>query len=116
MYFVSDAKGSIWMGGSRWRQMRRREVRALKRETATLRILGGGACHSDASPKVGRAFGYPPCCIDAFVASTSAPSAFDGTGFRTCVACAARPYAEVWRGIHARRSVSWPLCPFPARR
>lgn len=88
----------------------------MKRETAFLLTMGRGAeCRSDASAKIGRALGYPPCCVEAFVSMTWVPSAFDGTGFRTCQACSEKPYAEVWKGIHARREVAWPLNPFPRR-
>ncbi len=48
-------------------------------------------------------FGYPPCCIDAFLQCESVDSAFDGTGFKTCKKCSERPYLEVLEEINSRR-------------
>lgn len=75
------------------------------------RFLGPG------DPKVywtnlGRYFGYPDCCIRAFLEQdfpTDGP--FDGTGYRPCHACAALPRDQVLEGIARRRRHHEP---FPA--
>ena len=61
----------------------------------------------------GEYFGFPPCCVEAFLAGKCVPSSFDGTGFRTCAACAALPPAEVLAGIASRRRHPEP---FPCSR
>jgi hypothetical protein len=102
VFLIEDPNGQYRMDGIRMRRMHRREIRNMKRLWALCRVLRE-------SSKIGRALGYPPCCIQAFQEFSCVPSSFDGSGFRACAACAERPHREVWREIHARRSVPWPL-------
>lgn len=99
---------------------RLRSLEAVLRSTASrperlgslsARFLGPG------DPRVywtnlGRYFGYPECCIRAFLEQDLPDfSTFDGTGFRPCRACNALPRHEVLTGIAQRRQHPEP---FPA--
>ncbi len=48
-------------------------------------------------------FGYPPCCVEAFLNGESVDSLFDGTGFKTCQKCSKRPYLDVLEEINRNR-------------
>ena len=54
--------------------------------------------------KTGVHFGYPKCCIDAFLKDECIPSSFDGTGYRTCVVCSKLTPESVVEGINSRRN------------
>lgn len=99
---------------------RLRSLEAVLRSTASrperlgspsARFLGPG------DPRVywtnlGRYFGYPECCIRAFLEQDfERGGPFDGTGYRPCRTCATRPEAEVLAHIASRRKHPEP---FPA--
>jgi len=59
----------------------------------------------------GNHFGYPSCCIEAFLeGNLPDETPYDGTGFRCCSSCLGKPYEEMVEDINSRRL--HPL-PFP---
>lgn len=58
----------------------------------------------------GRFFGYPECCIEAFVSfeSVGVTRKLDGTGYKPCQACNQLPEAVLIERINQNR-----ICPIP---
>lgn len=58
----------------------------------------------------GRHFGFPECCIEAFLeGSLPATSHFDGTGYRPCKVCIQRDPEELVAEINRNRSHPTPF-------
>lgn len=67
--------------------------------------------------KMGKAFGYPSCCIAAFSMmdhiKDAHPRKLNGTGFIPCASCnTTKSTEELIKEINAKRSPAYP--PFPA--
>jgi hypothetical protein len=74
-----------------------------------LRYIGKGDANTYWR-NTGRLFGFPECCIEAFI-KEELPiwSPFDGTGFRPCESCLDKGYEEMVNKINSRRTFPKPF-------